>query len=147
MGAARSHGAKSRHALGTAARTVATAAAPELALPAQAIASVAETALGAIRAGKKAPGPHRGPENVPTAEFERPLLELEPGRVRVRKVGGVRVLVVQQPRGLTAKEALAAAALGGVAYASYKVSKAVQADIQSVTHPKLPWPLSLIPGA
>ena len=104
------------------------AAAPELAIPAE--------ALSAILSRREAPPP-------PSAQLQgdvvlvpppaKPLLlELQKARVSVRIKKGVRIVEVHPAKGLTAEETILASALIAAGYGAYVVAKWLGVEVQHV---------------
>lgn len=116
------------------AKAAAATVAPELAIP-------LEAAFGIARRARAA---RAQPPVVIQPQERTPVLRLGKDRITVRTKAGVRVLEVHRAPAITVSEAIAIAAIGGLAYGAYTVSKQVPANQSG---PKLSGHGGYLPGA
>lgn len=109
-----------------AAAAAATAIVPEAAVPAQLLAAAIKRS--------RAPKPPTETVVVQPSDHAQ-LLKLGKDKIRVRTVGGVRVVTVDRGRGLTAGELALLAAAGATILAGYEAYKTLKSFETTVSSP------------
>lgn len=104
------------------------AAAPEAAVPLSVVEAIVER--------RRAPVADRQPGGpIPVVTIEPKAIEYRPGSVRVVRRGGVQIVVVRQPKGLTGKEAIEASGLGLLVAGTYFAVKDAEKAIKKLSAP------------